>query len=62
LKKAIRFLSLTIFLAGAAMVGLSSLAQADTCWSGTGISCGYDGVCCSATSTRCTTYKCPPKI
>lgn len=61
MKKVIRFLSLTMFLAGAAMVGLSSL-QADVCWSGTAITCGYDGVCCSATTTRCTTYKCPPKI
>jgi hypothetical protein len=57
-KKIIRFLSITMFLTGATMASLSGHAKADTCWSGNSISCGKDGMCCSATASSCTVYKC----
>lgn len=59
MKKTIRFLSITMFLTGATIAALSGRAQADYCWSGSGLSCGGAGQCCSATASSCTIYRCP---
>lgn len=62
MKQAIRFFSLTMLLAGVTIASVGSRAQADTCWSGNGISCGKEGLCCSASASTCTIFRCPPAI